>query len=277
MVWRKPIAPQGRAEARKKNTKNYTKTALKCPKTSPLLGLPRHAPAVCAPPEATGDALRETPIRDACDNRALGPPLLSLRGPLAGPAPARCRYRNRTVDRGVHGHSQPVVQPFLQHAARPQLGHLRQRDFVFLRAGCSLHRALGLPELSELLATDSVATMDDADLFASVAQQRHPLPHAATRRRRRQSRPAHCRRLATVRATDTIDRHWNIELDRDAVVVHRHSMDFVARGAAASVRLELCNSGIPGLGGADLCRNRDRAHAPHRLAADSAQFPAAAV
>ena len=146
----------------------------------------------------------------------------------------------------------------LQHAAGPQLERFRQRHPVLLRARRGLYRARGLSELSQSMAADPLAALDDADLSAAMAQYRQPLPHAASRRRRRQSRSAHRRRSADVRAEHAVDRPRASELLRDAVLVRRHPVDAVGSGAAASVRRIVGDSGLSGLGGADLRGDRHR-------------------
>src|SRR5271166_5527635 len=105
---------------------------------------------------------------------------------MAGTSPARGGYRDRTVDRGDHGDFKPVVQSLLQHVAKLRLGRLRQRHSVLLRARRNLYRARGLPELSQSLAADPLAALDDADLFAPMAQHGESLSHAASWRHRRQ-------------------------------------------------------------------------------------------
>ena len=53
---------------------------------------------------------------------------------------------------------------------------------------------------------------------------RQSLSHAASRRRRRQSGPAHRRRLADVRRLHADDRHRRAEFDRQLLFVRRHSV-----------------------------------------------------
>src|SRR5690242_19488676 len=123
----------------------------------------------------------ETSCRDACHDRPVGPALFSFRGPLAGTTPTRRDYRDGIVGRRDHGDFEPVVQPVLQHPAKLRLGRFRQRYSFFLRACRGLYRDRGIPELSESLATDPLAALDDADLSAAVAQHGESLPHAAYR------------------------------------------------------------------------------------------------
>src|SRR5436190_19029934 len=127
----------------------------------------------------------ETSCCDACHDWAIGPALFSLGGPLARPAFAGGGYRRRTVDCGVHGHSEHLVQPLLQHPAKLRLGRFRQRDHLLLRPRSHLHRSRRLSDLSHTLAADPLAPLDDADLSAAMAQYREPLSHAASRRCRR--------------------------------------------------------------------------------------------
>ncbi len=134
------------------------------------------------------------------------------------------------------GDPQPMVQSLLQYAAGPQLDGLRQRYPVLLRARCDLYGARGLSELSQSLAADPLAALDDADLSAAVAQYRQPLPHAASRRRRRQPGSAYRRRPADVRPEYALDRHRPAQCGRDAVLVRRHPLEPVGARAAASVR-----------------------------------------
>ena len=85
----------------------------------------------------------------------------------AGRAAARRRDRDRTGDRRHQRADQPMEQPLLQRAAGPQLGRVRQRAAVLLRARRRLHRARGLSALSQPVAPDPLAALDDQPISAS--------------------------------------------------------------------------------------------------------------
>ena len=140
----------------------------------------------------------------------------------------------------------------------------------FCVTGGRLYRARGLSDLPQSMAADPLAALDDANLSAAMAQCRQSLPHAASRRRRRQPGPAHRRGPADVRGIHAYDRHRLAQFHRDALLVHRHSVDPFRASAAASVRRAIRYSRLSGMGGADLRRDRHRAHASDRLAAHSA-------
>ena len=222
---------------------------------------------------STSEVFREKSGRDTGHDLAPGRSLFSLRGPLGGPAPARRGGRHPALARRHPGHSEPMVQSLLQHAAGSQFQRLRQRGVVFLRAGRDLYGAAGLPELSESVAANPLAALDDPDLSAAMAQHRQPLSHAASRRRRRQSGPAHRRRHQNVhrfgrRLRHPADRPWAPQRRGDALLVRRHLVDFVGGCAADAVRRG--HPRLSGAGRADLCDHRHHAHSPDRLAVDLA-------
>ncbi len=157
------------------------------------------------------------------------------------------------------------------------MGRVRLRTRLFLHFGDDLYRARGLPTLSQSMAADPVAALDDAVLPRSLACRRQSLPHAAPRRCRRQSRPAHCRGYQHVHRSHADDHRRIAQRDRDAVLLRGDSMDALRGSPAPSVRCGLRHSRLPGVGGAALRGGRNHADPSHRLAADLAQFPPAAV
>ena len=157
------------------------------------------------------------------------------------------------------------------------MGRVHLRDRLFLRVGSDLYRARGLPTLSQSMAADPVAALDDAALPRSLAGRRQSLPHAAARRCRRQSRPAHCRGHQHVHRSHADDQRRVAQRDRDAGLLRGDPVDALRGRPAPSVRCELDHSRLPGVGGAALCRGRNHAHPSYRLAARLAQFPPAAV
>jgi len=131
------------------------------------------------------------------------------------------------------------------------------RDPVLLRDRGDLHRARGVPELSESVAADPLAALDDADLSAAMAEHREPLSHAAARRRRRQPRSAHRRRLAVIRAEHAVDRHRLAQCLRHARIVRRHFVEMCPTPRRCTC--SACRSSfraIWSLGGIDLCGDR---------------------
>ena len=160
-----------------------------------------------------------------------------------------------------------MVQSFLQHIAGPRLERLRQRHRVLLRACRDLHGAGRLSDLPQSVAANPLAKLDDADLSAAVAARSQSLSHATARRCRRQSGPAHRRRLADVRGLHADDRHRRLEFNRQFLFVRRYSVDPFRRGSAASVRRGFRNPRLSGVGRVDLRCRRQRDHPSDRLAA----------
>ena len=153
---------------------------------------------------------------DARHHLAAGDSLFSLRGPLAGTPAAGRRDRRRARPRRHQRAPQRMEQPLLQRPAGSQLGQLRQGAPVFLRSRGALHSRRRLPALSQSMAADSLAALDDGAVPRRMAQGQQSLSHAAARRRRRQSRPAHRRRSQAVRRQHALDRHRDAVLDRHA-------------------------------------------------------------
>ena len=196
---------------------------------------------------------------------------------MAGPPVAGGGDRHRTVDRRHHGADQRVERPLLQCAAGSKLERLRLPARLFLRAGDDLHSARGLSALSQSMAADPLAALADLALPRSLDGGRQSLPHAAHGRRRRQSGPAHLRGHRAVHPIDLGHRPATAQFLRHAVLVHGHPVVAVGGGAAARVRAGLRYSGLPVMGGADLCLHRHRTHASDRPPADRAQLPTAAL
>ena len=213
---------------------------------------------------------------DARGHLAAVDPLFPFRGPLGRPHPARRGDRHRAVASSRSRSSSTMVQSLLQHPAGSQLGRLRQRRRVFLRAGGDVYRARGLPALPQSVAADPLAALDDADLSAangSTAPITTACSSSATPPTTRTSAsPTTCH----VRRVHADDRHRPAQFGGHAVLVRRHPVDAVGGGAADTVR-PAQHSRLSGVGGSDLCGRRHHAHPPDRLAAHSAQFPAAAV
>ena len=157
------------------------------------------------------------------------------------------------------------------------MGQLRLGADVLLCPGDSLHRARRLSALSQSMAADPLAALDDAAISRPLARGRQPLSHAAARRRRRQPRPAHCRRHQPVRRPHAFSQHWIAQRDRHAVFLRGDPVDALGSRPAPSVRRDLRHSGLSGVGGAALRAGRNHPHSPRGLAARLAQFSATAV
>ena len=227
-----------------------------------------------APRAFRSEVPRETSRHDARHHLAACRSLFPLRGPLARP-PAACRRSGDGArDRGDQRAAQSMERALLQRAAGPQLGELRQRAPVFLRAGRQLHRARRVPALPQPVAPDPLAQLDDAALCRQVARSRQPLPHAAPRRRRRQPGPENCRGHPAVHRRRhghrrPADRSRPAELRGDACVLQRHLVGPVVGGSLASVRHHLGHPRLHGVGRAALLTRRYRDHPldrapPHR-------------
>ena len=174
--------------------------------------------------------------------------------------------------------AQPVEQPLLQRAAGEELGRLRpgnRRLYASWRPFCVV--LVGLPALSQPVAADPLAALDDHHISRRVAARRQSLPHAAAGRRRRQSGPAHHRRRQAVRRANAEYRRRPAEFGRDAGVLCHHPVGTVGGRAAAHVRPRVRNPRLSGVGRADLCHLRNGADAVDRLAAGQSRFPAAAL
>ena len=101
-----------------------------------------------------------------------------------------------------------------------------------------------------------------------LAGRSDALSHAVARRRRRQSRPAHCRRHQDVHRAHADHRCRAAQRDRDARLVHRHSLDAFERGPVATCSASRsADPRLPGVGGAHLCDRGHGVHAFDRLAA----------
>ena len=204
-----------------------------------------------------------------------------LRGPRGGAHPACRRRRDRARHRRDQRPDQPVERALLQRAAGPQLGRVRHAASDLLRAGRQLHRARGLPALSQPMAPDPLAALHDDALPRRLARRRQPLPHAACRRRRRQPGPAHRRGRAPIhrrrieRRRNPADRPRPAQCRRDARLLRRDPLGAFGSGAADALRVD--DSRLPGLGRADLRGRRHAADASDRPAADRAEFQPAAL
>ena len=169
---------------------------------------------------------------------------------------------DRAVARRHHGADQQLEHALLQRAAGPQLGCVRQRAAALLRPGGAFIVLAVYQLYLQPVAADPLAALDDAQLSRPLADRRQPLPHAASRRRRRQSGPAHRRGHPPVRRARALShRHRPAQRRRHVRLLRRHPVDAVGGGAAATVRHDVCDPRLSGLGGADLCGRRHRADA----------------
>ena len=166
--------------------------------------------------------------------------------------------------------AEPVEQPLLQCAAGEELGRLRQGNRHLLHPGHVLHRACGVPALSQSVASDPLAALDDQPLSGRMAARRQPLSHAASGRCRRQSGPAHHRRRENVRRSNAEYLRRPVERGGDAGVLRRHPVGSVGGSAVDDFRQRVRHPRLSGMGRADLCGFRNGADALDRLAAGPA-------
>ena len=87
-------------------------------------------------------------------------------------------------------------------------------------------------------------------------EQCQPLPHAASGRRCRQPRPAHRRGHQSVHREGPVPQPRPAQLGGHARFVRRHSLAAVGERAVHPVRHPVGDSGLSGLGGADLFHRR---------------------
>ena len=106
----------------------------------------------------------------------------------------------------------------------------------------------GLPALPQSMAANPLAALDDADDLRQMAGFRQPLPHAASRRRCRQSGSTHRRRLTKFCAIHADHLHWHPQLSGYFGLVRLHLVATVGGSAAHCVRRQLQHSRLPGLG-----------------------------
>ena len=149
---------------------------------------------------------------------------------------------------------------------------------VLRAAGGSLCGAGGLSALPAAVAADPLARLDDAPLSRPLAGRLQSLPDAASRRRRRQPRPAHRRGHQAVRREGDPDRRCGCS----APTVSFVSFVVILWGLSADAPLQLFGYevSIPGyLVWAALiyADHRHRGDPLDRQAADQSQFPAAAL
>src|SRR6185437_13483489 len=112
---------------------------------------------------------RERTIRNPGDDLATVDPVFPLGGPLARPHLAGGGDCDRARDRRDQCPAQSVEQRVLQRAAGPQLGRVRLSARLFLCLGGDLHRPRGLSALSQPVAPDPLAQLDDEVLSGSLA------------------------------------------------------------------------------------------------------------
>src|SRR5260370_36611511 len=91
--------------------------------------------------------------------------ILSFRGQMAWPVPAGGGDRDRAFAGFDQRAAERVEQPFLQCATGEELGRLRQGNRRLLPFGDVLHRAVGLPALSQSMAAEPLADLDDPPLY----------------------------------------------------------------------------------------------------------------
>ena len=135
----------------------------------------------------------------------------------------------------------------------------------------------GLSALSQPVAPDPLAQLDDHPISRRMAARRQPLPHAAARRRRRQPRPAH--RPTTSRCSSS--KHWTSASTLLNSIVTFFSFVIILWGLSNEAPLHLfgsayADSRLSGLGRTDLFDLRHRADAVDRLPARQSRFRAAA-
>ncbi len=144
---------------------------------------------------------------------------------------------------------------------RSATGTASSRADVLLCAGDGLHRARGLSALSQSMAADPLAALDDAALSRPLARRRQPLSHAAPRRCRRQPRPAHRRGHQAVRRPHALRSASDCSARSSRWCPSWSSCGRSRRPPRSSCSARLRHSGLSGLGGAALCGRRHHAHA----------------
>ena len=136
---------------------------------------------------------------------------------------------------------------------------------VLLRTGGRLYRACGLPALSQSMAADPLAALDDAAISRSLARRAPTTTACSPRRCRRQSRPAHCRGRSSCSSIVTLtlsDRA--AQRDRHALLVRRDPVDAFGARPAAFFGASFAIPGYLGLGGARSCGGRNHADPSRR-------------
>ena len=125
--------------------------------------------------------------------------------------------------------------------------------------------ACRLSALSQSVAPDPMASMDDPAISRSLACRRQSLPHAAPGRCGGQSRPAHSEDINLF-----IERTLTLSIGLLSAVVTLCSFVVIlwALSAAAPLNLfgsNVCHSRLSGLGGAALCRGGHHADPSRRV------------
>ena len=134
-----------------------------------------------------------------------------------------------------------------------------------------------LPALSQPVASDPLAPLDDHDLSRQMASRCQPLSDAAPGRCRRQPGPAHHRRRQMF-----VEQTLNIGVGLLSAMVTLVSFVVILWGLSAAAPLhvfgrEFDDTRLSGVGRADLCHLRNGADAVDRLAVGQPRFPAAAL
>ena len=180
------------------------------------------------------------------------------------------------VDRACAGRdrrpAKPVEQPLLQRASGEELGRLRQRDRLLLRAGDLLHRACGLPALSQSMAADPLAALDDHATISANGCTVPTTTACSCRAMPPTTRTSASPTTSSCSSSDAGYRPRPAELGGDAGVLCHHPVGTVRGSAAASVRQRIRDPRLSGLGRADLCHLRNGADAVDRLAAGQPRF-----
>ncbi len=110
-------------------------------------------------------------------------------------------------------------------------GFVREIGIFSLLATCYI-ALVRLPALSQSMASDPLAAVDDHALSRRMAARRQPLSHAAAGRRRRQPGSAHLRRRQAVRRANAEHHGWPAERGGDVGIVRHHPVGTLRRCAA---------------------------------------------
>ena len=154
------------------------------------------------------------------------------------PAASCCRRgRDRAVAGRASRAAQPMERPLLQRAAGPQLGRFVSELMFFCVLAGSLHRARRLSALSQSVAADPLAALDDRAAISTTGSTA-PTTTACSCSATPPTTPtsASPRTSSCSSSGRCIIGLGLLERGRDAVLVRGHPVDAVGGGAADAVR-----------------------------------------
>ena len=165
-----------------------------CPFAAHVRALAQNAPLNRLPARQPGDRSCHVSSRRSSPSGESPFPTL-FRRPQGGPRAARSRAPDRAVDRRYHGPAQSVERPRFYNALQDRNWDTFVNELLYFCGACDgVHHPRRLSALPQPMAADPLAALHDGAVPQCLADGGNHYRMQLSRRRSRQSGPAHRRR-----------------------------------------------------------------------------------